>query len=325
MKNQKIGLFKIIKRSFLWLICASLLTVWSLVLFFVNFKPSIEFTGGIQLSLQNLQNADTLPAKISTDLVEQWFVDPQVSLEQKQWSTELLVSLAFKDDAQVKEVSENVRKLLIDDKYIANEDDVLWAALNGPSVSSYMKSSTINAIIAWLILIAIYMMFSFVAMRKHISPLILAAVTIGTMIFDLAIPAGAYAIWMAFDASVTVNTTFILAILTIMGYSINDTIIILDRIRENTIKNKDSLDNGTMMYGTLIEISIWQTMRRSMGTSFTTFLVVVAMFIFGASVMREFAFTMGIGVIAWSLSSIFVGSPLVYLLLNKWKKELPKL
>lgn len=325
MKNQKIGLFKIVKRSFLWLICAILLVIWSLGLFFINFKPSIEFTGGIQMDIQNIQNIDTLWSSITSTLTNEWFENPQISLEQKDNSTNLLVSLAFENDDQVKEVSENIRKLLIEKKYISTEEDIIGAALNGPSVSAYMESSTINALIAWIVLIAIYMMFSFVAMRKHISPLILAAVTVATMIFDLAIPAGAYAIWMAFDPTVTVNTTFILAILTIMGYSINDTIIILDRIRENTIKHKDQLEKGTMMYGTLIESSVWQTMRRSMWTAFTTFLVVVAMFVFGASVMREFAFTMGVGVIAGSLSSIFVASPLVYLLLNKWKKELPKL
>jgi preprotein translocase subunit SecF len=66
-------------------------------------------------------------------------------------------------------------------------------------------------------------------------------------------------------------------------------------------------------------------MRRSIGTSLAVFMVVSAMFIFGASVMKSFAFTMGIGVIAGSFSSIFLASPLVYILLNKWKKELPKL
>ena len=86
------------------------------------------------------------------------------------------------------------------------------------------------------------------AMRKHISPLTLAIVTVATMIFDLALPAGAYGLWMAFNSAITVDTTFIIAMLTIMGYSINDTIIILDRIRENTIKHKTALENGTLLY-----------------------------------------------------------------------------
>ena len=324
MKESQ-GLFKIMKRSFLWLFITILLACGSLILFFVNFRPSIEFTGGIQLSLENLQNKDSLAEDVKASLAEKWFNDAQIHLEEQKETTSLLVSLPFKDDNQVKEVSTVINKILIDDKYIESEDNIVGSSLNGPSVSSYMKSSAINAITTWLILIAIYMMFSFMAMRKHISPLTLAIVTVATMIFDLALPAGAYGLWMAFNSAITVDTTFIIAMLTIMWYSINDTIIILDRIRENTIKHKTWLENGTILYWHLIENSVWQTMRRSIGTSLTTFLVVVAMFVFWQSTMQSFALTMGIGVIAGSFSSIFLASPLVYILLNTWKKELPKL
>lgn len=65
------------------------------------------------------------------------------------------------------------------------------------------------------------------------------------------------------DSTITVDTVFVIAILTTMGYSINDTIIILDRIRENTIKHKDGLENGSILYGDIFETSLWQTMRRS--------------------------------------------------------------
>lgn len=304
---------------------AGVLTIGWLLLFFLNFRPSIEFTGGIQLSLNNLQNADALVTNINTALIDQGFVNPQTSLQQGSSSSELLVALQFANDTQVKEVSEQLFNVLMDNNHIASEDDIIGSALNGPSISSYMKSSAINAIIAGLVLIAIYMMFSFMAMRKHISPLTLAGVVIATSVFDLAIPAGAYAIWMMIDPTITVNTTFIIAMLTIMGYSINDTIIILDRVRENTIKNKEQLEEGQVLYGNLIEQSIWQTMRRSIGTSLTTFLVVVAMFIFGASIMQQFAFTMAIGVLAGSFSSIFLGAPLLYILLNKRQREIKKL
>lgn len=324
MKESQ-GLFKIIKRSFLWLFITVLLALGSLVLFFVNFRPSIEFTWWIQLSLENLQNKDSLESNVKKSLEEKWFNNAQIHLEEQKENTSLLISLPFKDDNQVKEVSTIVNKILIDNKYIEGEENIIWSSLNWPSVSSYMRSSAINAISAWLILIAIYMMFSFMAMRKHISPLTLAIVTIATMIFDLALPAWAYWLWMAFNSAITVDTTFIIAMLTIMWYSINDTIIILDRIRENTIKHKEWLEKGSILYGNLIENSVWQTMRRSIWTSLTTFLVIVSMFIFWQSTMQSFAFTMGIGVIAWSFSSIFLASPLVYILLNTWKKELPKL
>ena len=318
-------LFKIIKRSFLWLIITASVAIGAISIFLINFRPSIEFTWGVQLSLNNINNQDKLIENLTQTLNEKWFENPQIHLEEKGSTDSLLVSLAFKDDNQVKEVSTIVNKLLIDGKYINSEEDIIGSSLNGPSISEYMKSSAINAVLAGLVLISIYMMFSFVSMRKHISPLTLAIVTMATMTFDLAIPAGAYGLWMAFNSSITVDTTFIISILTIMWYSINDTIIILDRVRENTIKYKEWLEKGTVLYGTLIENSIRQTMRRSIGTGLAVFIMVVAMFVFGASVMKTFAFTMGIGVIAWSFSSIFLASPLVYVLLNKWKKEFPKL
>jgi preprotein translocase subunit SecF len=238
MKESQ-GLFKIIKRSFLWITITTLLTVGSLALFFINFRPSIEFTGGIQLSIQNLKNQESLTEDITKALQEKGLSDIQIHIEDKETINTLLVSLPFKDDAQVKEVSTIINSTLLEKKHITSEEDIVGSSLNGPSVSSYMKSSAINAIGAGLILIAIYMMFSFMSMRKHISPLTLAAVTIATAIFDLAIPSGAYALWMAINHSVTVDTTFIIAILTIMGYSMNDTIIILDRIRENSVKYKE--------------------------------------------------------------------------------------
>jgi SecD/SecF fusion protein len=123
---------------------------------------------------------------------------------------------------------------------------------------------------------AIYMMFSFAAIRKAIPPSTLAVVTIITMIFDASIPAGAYGFLMMINNSITLDTVFIIAVLTNMGYSINDTIIVFDRIREN-IQNKNEKN---IIYGKVFDDSLWQTMRRSIGTSLSTLLVIVAMYIF---------------------------------------------
>ncbi len=317
--------FKIIKKSFIWIIISVLLIVAGAVLFTLNFKPSIEFTGGIELSLSQVQNSETLVSSINTILDEEGFTNPQTALETSNDTTKVIVALPFESDEQVKQVSEKINALLIENQYIMSEDNIIGLALNGPSVSSYMKSSAINALITGFVLIAIYMMFSFMAMRKHISPLVLAGVVLMTSIFDILIPAGAYGLWMAFDSTITVNTTFIIAMLTILWYSINDTIIILDRVRENTIRHKEQLENGQLLYGNLIEQSVWQTMRRSIGTSLTTFLVVAAMFVFWASAMQQFAFTMGIGVIAGSFSSIFLAAPLLYIFLNRRQTEMKKL
>lgn len=277
------------------------------------------------MSIENLSDWEKTKQDITEGLNQQWLQDIQVNISKKETLSTVLVSLPFKDDSQVKEVSESIRTILTAKWHITNEDNIVWLSLNGPSVSEYMKSSTITALAIGILFIAVYMMFSFASMRKHISPLTLALVTIATMLFDIAIPAGWYWLRMMIDSTVTVDTVFVIAILTTMWYSINDTIIILDRIRENVIKHKDGLENGSILYGDIFETSLWQTMRRSLWTGLSTLLAITAMYIFGESVMQSFAFTMGIGIIAGAFSSIFLWAPLAYLLLGTWKREFKKM
>ena len=325
MKKQQIWLFKIIKHSFFWIAVSVMMMIGSIVLFIVNARLSIEFTGGIDLTINKLNNEENLVSALKDGLTAQGFNQPQINIEKEGTNTSLLVSLPFENDEQVKEVSSGVNQILLNQWFISSPDAIVGLSLNGPSVSSYMKSGAINAIIVGLILISIYIMFSFASVRKHISPLVLGWVTILTMLFDTSIALWAYGLWMAFNSTVTVDTIFIISILTIMGYSINDTIIILDRIRENIARQSDSLDKGTVLYGQLVEDSIWQTMRRSLGTGVTTLLVTLTMFIFGTDMLQKFAFTIAIGIIAGTYSSLFFASPMTYIFLNKWKKELKKL
>lgn len=143
----------------------------SALLFVFNYRLSIEFTGGIELKLNQVQNQEMLVSSLKENLTTQGFEKPQVNIEQEGEITDLLISLPFNDDEQVKEISSSINKLLIEQGFIKNQDDIIGSALNGPSISSYMKSGAINAIIVGLILISIYIMFSFASVRKHISPL----------------------------------------------------------------------------------------------------------------------------------------------------------
>lgn len=121
--------------------------------------------------------------------------------------------------------------------------------------------------------------------------------------------------------TIQVNTVFIIAILTICGYGINDIIIIFDRVRENLLKQKS---NNTDNIGEVIEESLWQTMQRSIGTCLSTALVLVAMLVFGTGALQQFSFTVLVGVIMSGLASIFLGGSLVHLLMKQGKKEKKK-
>jgi preprotein translocase SecF subunit len=153
--------------------------------------------------------------------------------------------------------------------------------------------------------------------RKQVSPVILAAITIFTMLFDILSPAGVYAIMMSIDPTIQIDVIFVIAILTTMGYSINDTVIIFDRIRENLEK----AGGKAVDYAKIFEDSLRQTMKRSMGTSISTLLVVIAMYVFGAGDLARFAFTMMIGIISGTFSSIFLAAPLAYLIIKYQHKN----
>jgi preprotein translocase SecF subunit len=154
-------------------------------------------------------------------------------------------------------------------------------------------------------------------MRELISPLLLGIVTIITMIFDVSIAAGAYWLLMKLNAAVQIDTIFIIALLTVLWYSVNDTIIIFDRIRENFVDNQKALADERITRKDIFEMSLRQTMRRSIATSFSTLLVVFAMYIFGTWILKMFAFTLGMWVIAGTYSSIFLAAPFAFLLSNR--------
>lgn len=302
----------------MWLFIGITVMVWSWALFFMNAQFSEEFTGWVSIGINKEVDAVALKDKVYTYVVSQWFEDPKVSSQEEAWVTKFKINAKFQSDEKVAELSKNIQQLLIDNKFIASSNDIIEQSIIGPSVGAYMQSAALKAVIVWLVFMVIYMLISFAQIRKYIAPWILAMITVGTMIFDISIPAGAFGFWMMVNPTVQIDSIFIIAILTCMGYSINDTIIIFDRIREN-LQNKGSTRG--IVYGKVFEDALWQTMRRSIGTSLSTFLVVVAMYIFGTWSIKTFSFTIGIGILAGSFSSIFLSAPTAYLLMGLYKKE----
>jgi len=123
--------------------------------------------------------------------------------------------------------------MLVTKSYITDISSIVESSIVGPSIGEYLTKSARNTVIIGLILMAIYMVFTFSAVRKYIQPQTLAAITIFSMMFDVLAPMGVYGIKMMIDPTTQVDVIFVIALLTTMGYSINDTIIIFDRIREN--------------------------------------------------------------------------------------------
>ena len=310
--------FSIIKRAYLRVGLGAVLLAVALIIFFTNARLSEEFTGWVKIVVDTALDEEKVTQDIKAYFVQQGLQNATVSVEITNETTKLALKTDVDKDEKVNVLSQDIQKLLVSKKYISDPSMILEQSITGPSIGNYMQKSARTAIVVWLILMAIYMMFSFATIRKYIAPWVLAGVTIVTMIFDVALPAGMYGIWMYFDKTIMIDSVFIIALLTNMGYSINDTIIIFDRIREN-IQNKWGIK--WVLFGKIFEDSLWQTMRRSFGTVVSTFVVILAMFLLGSGVIQQFAFTIGMWVIFGSYSSIFISGPLAYILLGKYRKE----
>lgn len=313
------AVFPIISKSWLRLTIAAVVVAASLWLFFSNARYSIQFTGGVEVVVDAESISTEAVQGIQNSLEEAGYTDSLVHVGKRDSYPSLLVQLAFEADTQVNELTTLLQTALQEEQVIATEEDIVELSIIGPSIGSYIKKSAQTALIVGSILMAIYILFAFSAMRWLVSPAALALITIVTMIFDIAMPAGAYGLRMMLNPTVQIDTVFIVGLLTIMGYSVNDTIIIFDRVRENFLHEQEKLEKGHTTNAEIFEMSLRQTMKRSLGTSFSTFIVIVAMYLFGTGVLKSFSFVLGIGVIAGSYSSIFVAAPLAYLFSAKKK------
>lgn len=308
--------FNIIKNSKIWVSISVVLMVISWVLLFVNRNFSIEFTGWVNAKIVTASESVTIKNDISDYLSKNGYKGYEVSVEKKEWYSNVLLKVTA-DEKKVADLSQGLKGLFVDKKYVENQDKILEMSIVWPSVWDYMKRTAGQAIVAWLIFMWVYILFAFAWMREFVSPLMLWIITVVTMLFDISLPMGAYGLLMWLDNTVHIDIIFVIAILTIIGYSINDTIIIFDRVRENFNIHRTKVNEGKMDYADIFEMSLWQTMRRSLGTSTTVLIVVVGMYIFGTGILKLFSFTLMMWVLFGTYSSIFLAAPLAYLLSRK--------
>lgn len=181
----------------------------------MNINLSIDFTGGMQIRVANTLD-DSFTKNATTYLSEKGIKDISIGTKAEETFTDIIIKTSAQDDAEVTKISSTIQEFLIENKYIADEEGILQSSITGPSVGAYMQSAAVRAIVIGIIFMVVYMLFSFAAIRKVVSPSILASVTIVTMLFDILIPSGAYGLLMLINPTAQVDTVFIIAILTIM-------------------------------------------------------------------------------------------------------------
>jgi len=275
-------MFNFIKHRKIWYVISLLIIVPGLVsLALQGLNLGIDFTGGNLVEIRAGQNTGTQDVR---GVVEGLGYGASRNV-QKSGDAEYLI--------RTRELSEEESAALIgelDEKLggitLLRNDRV------GPVIG---KELTINALLAMLV--ASILMLIYISYRFEFKQGIAAVIAI---LHDILVVLGIFSIFQ-----LEVDTAFVAAILTVIGYSINDTIIVFDRIREN-LKNRkkgEALDE-------LVNTSIWQTMARSLNTVFTTMFVLLALYIVGGTTIKNFVLAMIIGIGSGVYSTIFNASPL---------------
>jgi len=276
-----------------------ILIITGLVSLVINGGPNlgIDFTGGTSLQLRFENEVDI--GQIRNILSDIGFGGAEI----KEFGVDNEILIRIQQQSQNEDVSENVINEL-SDKLPGNKLEIRMNEAVGPRIGNELRRATIWAILAALILILIYISWRF--------EFKFAVGAVAALFHDVLITLGVFSV-LGLELSLAVIAAF----LTIIGYSLNDTIVVFDRIRENlkVLRRED--------YINIFNTSINQTLSRTILTSMTTFVVVLILFFFGGEVIHNFSFALVVGVIVGTYSSMFIASPVVvewYLKKEKEKK-----
>lgn len=284
-------MLKIVEKTKVWFTISAIIMVIGMA--FIATKGlnlGIDFKGGTQVVVDfgndfNKADVDAIVIKYAPDSVTNTLENTQLEIKSKSLDSTMISDL-------VKELKDKYKD---DNISLVSQDEI------GASVGADLTKNSLIALAVAILGILLY-----VAIRFELNFGIAAVIAI---FHDVFITISIYAIF-----NVPVNTPFIAAILTIIGYSINDTIVIFDRIRENN-KHYRGRENAE-----IADISITQTFARSINTTFTTLATIVCVY-FIVPTVREFAFPLVIGIVTGAYSSIFIASPVWAVLKNRKLKK----
>ena len=262
-------------------------------------KYSLEFKGGTSTNVtfeDDMSIAD-IDSKV-TPLVEKVTGDKNVQATKVVGSNQVIIKTVTLDV----EKREALNNALVDE-FGVNADEITSESISS-TVSSEMRADAVKAVVVATVLMLLYIWFRFKDIRFASSAVI-------ALLHDVFVVLAFYAV-----ARVSVGNTFIACMLTIVGYSINATIVIFDRIRENMVGSRKKEDMET-----LVNASITQTLTRSIYTSLTTFIMVFLLFVMGVSSIREFALPLMVGIICGGYSSVCITGALWYVMKTKIKSR----
>lgn len=269
----------------------TILSVLCIVVF--GFRPSIEFTGGSRLELVSPKNIDVM--KVENVLKRNNYTVVSVK---KNNDKDITIRT---DTISDKQKNDALKKLNAEGIEVKEKG---FETL-GPTIGGESRSNALKAVGIAIVAITLYIAFAFRHVSRPVSSWKFGVSAIVALIHDVLIVLGVFSILGHF-AGVEVDTLFITAVLTIMGFSVHDTIVVFDRIRENLTKNVRHLS-----FDEVVNNSFNETLARSLNTSITVVLVLLALLLFGGESTRWFIVAFMVGIIVGTYSSIFIASAIL--------------
>ncbi|MFP4022917.1 MAG: protein translocase subunit SecDF [Thiohalospira sp.] len=294
------------KRKIAYVISAILIFVSLGSLFTKGLNQGVDFTGGRTYVVRFEQPVNTV--EISNSLGEVYGHAPEVKVFGD--DNQVKITTKYRIDEDNVEVDQDVEAKLFEGLKPFIQDDITFDDFNtNYKMSSHKVGATIATNIIYksmvVIILALIMMFVYIFIRFKNWQYGLGAVT--ALMHDVLIVLGIFSIFAGIlPFSLEIDQAFIAAILTVVGYSVNDTVVVFDRIREYTTlypkRDQHSIINGALN----------GTLSRTFNTSITTFVVLLTIFLLGGEVIRGFVFALLIGIVVGTYSSLFIASPVVY-------------
>ena len=310
-------MFIIQYRKLFLIIGALIVALAALIVFTFGLKPGIDFTGGALTEVQY----QTLPEKSAIEGVLQ-----QNDLENsavRQSTGELGTSYIITTRTLSVAEQKNLESALL---AVSGESKIIRTTSVGPVIGAELADKAYYALFAVSLMIIIYVAIAFVGIGTPVSSWVYGTMTVLVLVHDILVPVAVMSL-LGYFAGLEVDVLFVTALLTILGYSVNDTIVIFDRVREklqqnrtehkSVVKKVGEMDRTEVTYtlnrpfDQLVGEAVDETMVRSVNTSLTVLFALIALYFFGSVVTQTFALVLIAGVIAGAYSSIFIASPLL--------------
>jgi len=296
----------IAKRRIFYIISGIIIVLGVVSLFTRGLNQGIDFTGGRTFVVKFEQPVNT--QDVQGSLAAVYGEPPQVITFGSE--NQIRVTTKYKIDENAVEIDEEVERLLYEGLQPYMEDNVGFQTFMsdyrqssqkvGPTIADDIKKQAVWAVLAALVAIFIYILIRFRNWQFGMG-------AVAALVHDVLIVLGIFSIFYGImPFSMEIDQAFIAAILTVVGYSINDTVVVFDRIREyvGLYRKRERSE--------IINLALNSTLSRTFSTSLSTFFVLLMIFLFGGEVIRGFTFALLIGVVVGTYSSLFIATPVVY-------------